>query len=187
MEKERALLIKKLGLYFEIKRKTLREIIVVFDGGRASHPEREVKKRVIIYFSGIRDTADDVIIEQSKKRLGDDILLITYDRALIEHVQAFHKKVVVMQPDLFWHLMQKSIIEQKGLRVGLVGHDIKKFDQDIDDFLPQGAADFDVLMESSILAGQLPIKDESEEPQGKVIKSKQSKEEKVIEKVMKKL
>jgi predicted RNA-binding protein with PIN domain len=187
LEDERALLIKKLGFYFEIKKETVRELLLVFDGGRSPHSEREVKKRIIIYFSGTRFSADEVIIEQAKKRMGEDILLVTHDRALIAQVVALNKKTVSMEAELFWHVIHQVSVEQKGaLSAGIEG-DVIKYKQEEDELLPSKPTELDALMEAMVLSHHKEEKNDFNDDQKRVAKNKKSKKEKTLESVIRKL
>ncbi|MBY0353058.1 NYN domain-containing protein [Candidatus Babeliales bacterium] len=89
LDKQRQQLIKQLGLYKAKKKEGAKEIVVVFDGGTFGHASREVRNGIVIIFSGQKSSADDWIIEYTEKKKGEEILLVSLDRKLIQACEKY--------------------------------------------------------------------------------------------------
>jgi predicted RNA-binding protein with PIN domain len=57
-------------------------IVLVFDGGSCHWPYKEKKGAVLVVYSGIHESADDYIRSYIRDHQGDDMLLVSSDRAL---------------------------------------------------------------------------------------------------------
>lgn len=79
-DRERARFIAQLNRYVRIKGHA---IIVVFDGGFSDVPYQETVASITIVYSGVRMTADQVLLDMLSSMAGSQILLISNDRALI--------------------------------------------------------------------------------------------------------
>lgn len=66
------------------------EIILVFDGGNSTYSTREVMDKITVVYSGIRQSADDYIIEYCNIHKTKQYLLITSDNALIKKITNQH-------------------------------------------------------------------------------------------------
>ena len=106
LDRQRGELIRQLSYY---KRKKEHEIVVVFDGGFFNHATREIKKGVIVVFSGRRASADDWIFEYVERNKGKELLLITHDKQLIDRCKKFGTDALGVKD--FYDLLQDSLLE----------------------------------------------------------------------------
>lgn len=83
-EKQRNQFIRQLGYYKHKKAKDIKEIIVVFDAGQFCHATREVKHGIVVVYSGQASNADSWIVDFTERKKGEEILIITMDRKLID-------------------------------------------------------------------------------------------------------
>lgn len=79
-DQERTRFIAQLNRYVRIKGHT---IIVVFDGGFSDVSYQETVGSVSVVYSGVRMTADQVLLDMVSSMAGNQILLVSNDRALI--------------------------------------------------------------------------------------------------------
>jgi predicted RNA-binding protein with PIN domain len=79
-DRERARFIAQLNRYVRIKGHA---ITVVFDGGFSDVSYQEAVGSVSVIYSGVRMTADQVILDMISSMAGNQILLVSNDRALI--------------------------------------------------------------------------------------------------------
>lgn len=84
LERQKSTLIKQLAYYKMSKAPDIKEILVIFDAGPSNHATRSVKSGVVIVYSGIRNSADDWILEYVGRNKDKEILVVTLDRALRE-------------------------------------------------------------------------------------------------------
>lgn len=183
---ERKILLQRLGSYFALKKETLNSIIIVFDGGDARHATREVKQGIVIIQSGQRASADDWIIEYTKKHPSQELLLVTMDRKLKEAVA--RPNIHCMGGEDFWSLMTAAIssTSPKKEKTGSQPGNLKKIHHDIDETMPSGSYSIDLLMEEASMrivpkeADTVPLKAAKKVSKG-------SKGERQLEHILKKL
>lgn len=149
-----------IGKYFKIKSKTIRQILLFFDGGSSMQMTREIKNGVVVMQSGQRMSADDIILEYIEKKNSQEILLVTNDRELIKLSHQNNKYVVCMDSDAFWELVCKTIIMDKGIPQSNkgAGGGMKKINHD--DNNRSSNSEFDALM--AMASMHLPDKDHDE-------------------------
>jgi predicted RNA-binding protein with PIN domain len=82
LELHKKALFRKLGVYKKIKQGTIKEIIVVLDGGSLLHAIREIHHGVIVLEAGYKRSADDWIIEYVDRYKTQEITIVSMDRAL---------------------------------------------------------------------------------------------------------
>ncbi len=82
LELHKKTLFRKLGVYKKIKQGTIKEIIVVLDGGSLVHAIREVHHGVTVLEAGYKRSADDWIIEYVDRYKTQEITIVSMDRAL---------------------------------------------------------------------------------------------------------
>lgn len=107
LDKKRTQFIRELGHYHAKKGQ---EIVVVFDGGHVSHAMREVRKGVVIVFSGYKSTADEWITDYMKRNKHKELLLVTRDRELIEQCEKYGADAIAGQD--FYFLMQDELLQE---------------------------------------------------------------------------
>lgn len=81
--------INEIALY--VKSRTLRASIV-FDGGQSAYPEISKHGALTVIFSGYKESADEFIINYVTNHKDYEILLISDDRQLCEHVKTAGKQ-----------------------------------------------------------------------------------------------
>lgn len=110
LDKQRDIFIKQLGYYKYKKEKDLREIIVVFDAGPFNHATREIKHGVVVIFSGQKSSADDWIINYTKKHSREDVLVVTMDRKIIEECERV--EIPTLSGVDFLNIMQSFLLNE---------------------------------------------------------------------------
>lgn len=193
LDKQRKQFIKQLG-YYKAKKKDVKEIIVVFDGGLLRHATREISNGIVIVFSGQKRSADEWILDYVKKHKEKEILLVTKDREVIDNCKKYGVDSIsvfdfydVMQNVLFDNI-QSNINDKKGQGVIHKYETIFDIDMEYDSNLINNQ-ELDLLMEQSFLNSCEDYKKDSDlEQQTRKSKSKKiSKKEKRIYKKLKKL
>jgi predicted RNA-binding protein with PIN domain len=58
------------------------QVVMVFDGGEGSRPTMYVESGMKIVYSGVYQTADDILLELIEKTGSGDVVLVTADRSL---------------------------------------------------------------------------------------------------------
>jgi len=79
--------IKFLALFERYARLSNNEIIIVFDGENEDYEYEKIYSHIQVYYSGYKQTADDVIKIKLKSSQGLDILLVTLDRELRQYAE----------------------------------------------------------------------------------------------------
>lgn len=87
------------------------KMIVVFDGGQSSFPEKIQQRGLTIIYSGYIDTADDLIKKKLTSLHGKDVLLVSSDREL--NVWASKYDIPSIGAQDFYELIQSSLAEQQ--------------------------------------------------------------------------
>jgi predicted RNA-binding protein with PIN domain len=82
LENHKKNLVRQLGIYRKIKKESIKDIIVVYDGGGFAHALRSVHHGVAVLESGYKQSADDWIIEYAQRYKNSDVTIVTMDRAL---------------------------------------------------------------------------------------------------------
>lgn len=99
--------VRRLGTYARIKRKTIKELLVVFDGGDFRWPQKEQKHGVVEVYSGFGMSADDWITQSVSSAKTYKYVVITNDLALKKRVVAFVS--LVLGVDEFFELVKKAL------------------------------------------------------------------------------
>ncbi len=102
-EANRKEFIHKLTIYAHRKGHT---IVIVFDGGTSTYPERTQYERVLVIFSGKFQTADDYIKQYMRTIQGQDVLLISSDRFLNKYVASYG--ISSLDAEVFYALLQEQ-------------------------------------------------------------------------------
>ena len=87
LAKHRDYFIRQLATYKVHRENSIKEIVVVFDAGPSNHATRSVKSGIVVVYSGTQSSADEWIIEFIARKKGNELLLVTLDRALREKGQ----------------------------------------------------------------------------------------------------
>lgn len=184
--RQRAQLISLLSSYREDKG---HEIVLVFDGGHATHALREVHGGVTVIFSGQKRSADDWIIEYIDRTDNQEVMLITRDRQIIDKTRResvdsldvvdFYKLVVASAAQKIAHKMSAQT------PVGA----IEKYEQVSCDMLEgYDSENIDALMiEQSISSVRSKELDSQRASKKKGAAKRRSKKEKRIEQKIRKL
>lgn len=176
-ETERSAFVNLLGRYRD---KRGHKVTIVFDAGPCRYPLREKQHGVEVIYSGEFETADDIIVAFVKEHPTKDILVVTADREIIRHVEAFN--VEVAPPNVFYDKV-KDLFKKSASAVARDRGDLIKISKD-------STKDLDTLMEEA--AGMTLLeKDETEEyliprhhqPKGDKVTKKQRKRMKKIDKL----
>jgi len=186
LEKQREAFIRQLGVY---KREKGHEVIVVFDAGLFGHATREIKNGVVVIYSGQKSSADDWIYEYVERNKGAEIILVSYDRQLVDRCKRYGADSLGISD--FKGVLQDLLLGQ--VELDMLGDipnygSIEKYEKDDDSPMKQiGSEALDLLMAETNLSGY--NKDESYiEKQNRKAKSKTlSKKEKKIYKKIEKL
>ena len=171
-ESKRMTFVRQLNEYAIKKGHT---IMLVFDGGPFSYPFKEQYDKVTVIFSGIRQTADDYIIEYVTSHASSSLILVSTDRKLTHY--ASQHGVTTLEALLFYKLLQESVEEQK----------IPKHkDQHVHKLSQEENPELDLLMEEA--AGKVPRKKEDYDTVPKQqVSERLSKKERVLLNKLKKL
>lgn len=150
IDQQREHFIRQLGYYQQKKHKEIKEIIVVFDAGPFRHATREIKHGITVVFSGQKSNADNWIIDFTERKKGQEILVITMDRELIE--SCGKNGAQALSSLEFYQLMQKCILENAPQKSTFsVITTLEKYEPiDLDDEFSQSPIDqhaLDLLME----------------------------------------
>lgn len=114
-EHERQRFINQLRKYAQQKGHT---IILVFDGGPSTWPTKTEKQGVGIIYSGIKQSADDVIKKMLSESGNKDVLLVSSDNEL--YVSARTSRASVMDAVAFYHLIMQSKDTSAGAHKGTI-------------------------------------------------------------------
>ncbi len=161
IDQHKQLLIKHLGLY-KYHKPSIKEIILVFDGGVSNHASRMVKEGVVIVESGVKHTADDWLIAFVARNKGREILLITLDRALREHIERLGANWLSVFD--FHHLMLGLLVEVTSVSGQAIASNVVVYERDEDGADGHGFGmnkhALDMLMEQASLDVQAKAEDQ---------------------------
>jgi len=82
LDAQKAIFLRQLSAYKQLKIDTTLDIIIVFDGGPSTHATRLIKNGITIIQSGTKQSADDWIIDFTVRNKNKAITVVTLDRAL---------------------------------------------------------------------------------------------------------
>jgi predicted RNA-binding protein with PIN domain len=188
LESQRNQLIKELGYYRNKKKNSIKEILLVFDGGFSSKADRQVHNGVVVIFSGNKYSADDWIIKFTKKHSREEMLLVSKDRKLISACKLYGADSIDVYD--FYDIVQNNLLEdiEKEFKIGeelqvlkLENQDF--FDEQLQGFDPKRSQALDILM------SQVDISNIDKQLESEILekKEKMSKADKKIYKKIKKL
>lgn len=188
LDLQKKILLKALGIYKNVKKQLIKEIIIVFDGGSLVHAVREIHYGIVSLESGYKKSADDWIIEYTRKYKTQEITIISMDRDLClacEKTGAFSMNVFD-----FIKIIQ-DVIKENTLTTPLEGpikNSIQKYSTpntclDID--IPSNDGSIDSLMTEGSLMQPSPKKDNA--PQKETNASIKNKNDRNLFKKLKKI
>jgi YacP-like NYN domain len=149
-DKERNHFIAQMGRYAKIKQ---HKIIVVFDGGPYEWVHREKMNGTIVIYSGVHESADDVIKHYLEDHQAKDLLLVSTDREI--NAVASRLDIPSIDAKDFYILVKHALHKEPEEIVELSGDVVKitKEEQADIDALMHAASEFvpvkkeDVVME----------------------------------------
>lgn len=104
-------------------KKTGHMIILVFDGGPSYWQSCEKYENVTVIYSGMNQTADDAIVHYCQENKNNDLLLVTADRDLIDHVGALG--IISTSPLVFSFYVQQAL-QKISVKVKIDQNKVKK-------------------------------------------------------------
>lgn len=151
LDKHRDLIVSQLGFYKK-KKATIKEIVLVFDGGHWAHATREIRHGITVIFSGQKQNADDWIVDYVGRMKGEELMLITRDKELISRCSKWVEAISVVD---FYDIVQNALLDEvyvdmkEGSETGL-----KKYEQEDKVGVPEIESEaLDVLMKQVSLEG----------------------------------
>ena len=128
LDKQRDQLVRHLGFYKKRKSGGIKEIIIVFDGGRESRATREVRQGIVVIFSGQKASADDWIAKYVERTPTEDLLLVTRDRGLIARCRS--PRLESISVVTFYDIVKETIFEELEEELSKEHESIKKYKHD---------------------------------------------------------
>jgi len=178
LDKQRRQLIKQLGYYKKRREGKIKDIVVVFDGGRLGRATREIRGGVVVVFAGHKRSADDWIVDFVDRKKDRELMLVTRDRELIEKCRKLNSSIEVIRGVDFYKIMQERLLEEVGedLERDADEGGVKKYKRD-----EVASEALDLLMEQAPLdlyekVDEVDVGDEKSRKKGK--ERKASKKEK---------
>jgi len=165
-EKQRQSFIRQLAYYKHKKQSEIKDLIIVFDAGPERHATREVKSDVVIIFSGQKSTADMWIADYTKRHKGQEIVVVTTDKALSSACQL--QGATVVRSAEFYTLVHnclrediyaKQEIQESGKALDLhkfkdlniIVHELEELDK-LENQKPINRQALDLLMEEASIS-----------------------------------
>lgn len=181
LDQQKRQFLHDVAIYRHARASTVKELIVVFDGGERDHATREVKAGVVIVEAGQKSSADDWIVDYVARKPHEEIALITMDRALKQRCGS----VLSLDVDDFFSYV-RSVALASPLAAPGSGHDvIVKYERDEDEGEAQELIDQLMHEHSRVLREHGKKDDQVSSPRDR--QRSLSKEEKKIRKSIKKL
>ena len=136
-EQARNQFLAQLGRYARRKR---HKIILIFDGGSSSMPEKTEQHGINLIYSGYVDTADDLIKKKLTDLHGKDVLLVSSDRELISWASKYD--IPSIEAADFYELLQSALAAHPEVGVDVVINEIQLSDgaeQDLDTLMEEAS------------------------------------------------
>lgn len=131
--------IKRFDEYVSLRHN---DVVIFFDAGPGYYKSVEQYGKIVIYYSGQEQTADDLIKDWLAKHKGQDVLLVTSDRDICDFASRLQFVSIGSQDfsRVFNHVMaQEAEYEQKlSATVHKVSRDAHP---DLDELMEQGSRD----------------------------------------------
>ncbi len=134
-EQERQRFIQRLSRYGRRKKHTM---VVIFDGGPQTWPSKELINGVKVVFSGVNETADELIMQYIKDCRTKELLLVSSDNELARFAST-HEIISIGVHD-FDYLMREALTAASDKR----GDIARESEIELDDTVH----DLDALMEA---------------------------------------
>lgn len=93
-DSQRARFIRRLNEYLSKKNRTIKRLIVVFDGGELRHAESYDRGAFSEVYSGFVDSADDWIVRHVERSGFGEYVVVTNDRGLSKRVSPYVRLVL---------------------------------------------------------------------------------------------
>ena len=171
-EPERERFIAQIGRYGRIKD---HKMVVVFDGGPVEWTFKERKNGVSVVYAGHHESADDVIKRYLGEQKTRDILLVSSDHELRERASRLSFPSI---GSFHFYQIMVEVLQEKGEVQIVTGQVVKTKKKE--------NTDLDALMEESSRVIPIKTQDLPKAPEIKR-KGKRSREERRLEKILKKL
>ncbi len=153
LESHKKTLLRKLGTYKKIKQNTIKEIIIVYDGGCLAHALREIHHGIVTLEAGYKNSADDWIIDYVNRYKNEEITIVSMDRALcltceqhgafsisvFDFVQALNQVIQESIPNSQIEQIQSPDTHQFGEVNFETDIDLPKKPVNLDDLMNEGA------------------------------------------------
>lgn len=175
-EAQRRAFIDRVATYAHLREHT---IFVVFDGGSGRFPSKSYVNPITVIYSGIEQSADDVLKRLSVEYAHKQTMLVSSDRQLCSSVQS--QGVVCLDADVWESVLAGArdvLATALPTKSGEQAHKRAGY---------ESSAELDALMQRA--SEQMMVKDEQGGFAARRVPAKQtlSKEEKKIQKLVKKL
>jgi len=128
-EKQRQSFIRQLAYYKHKKQSEIKDMIIVFDAGPERHATREVKSDVVIIFAGQKTSADTWITDYTKRHKGQEIVVVTTDKALSSACQ-LQGATVIRSADFYTlvhNCLREDIYAKQEAQQADSNYDLHKF------------------------------------------------------------
>ena len=116
-----------LNLFEQYAAMRSHEIILVFDGDSDVYELLDRYQLIRIYYSGYKQTADDLIKKKLKLLQGKDVLLVTSDRDIRQFAKQYSVESIGSQE--FYKILQ-SVMQRKEQQQVIIAQTIHKTSQD---------------------------------------------------------
>lgn len=194
---EKKILLKKLSIYKKLKSNTIKEIIIVYDGGIFKHASRVVYEGISVIESGKKYSADEWIISYLDRDYLTNLMVVSDDNEII--VKCHQHKVFTLDVLSFAEVVEtnyKEFLSQKtnSETLNQISSLLEKYSHEEDEFSGTELASrynhayVDSLMEeATLMRNQESEKEEIIHPTRAAKKQTHSKKEKDIIKIIKKV
>lgn len=176
-ERRRARFIERVAAY---ARSSSNDITIVFDGGDSPFPERVREYGIVVYYSGYKESADDVIKRLLNQARHADVILVSTDRDLCWYAE--NLEIVTIDSHVFYGYMSEKEAFGKTSKLRKNGELHKREGH-------ESEAEIDALMEeaSSMMFLQSDDDEYTQHEHRRKQKKKCSKAERRLQKIVKKL
>ena len=146
-ESQKKIFMRQLVIYQQCK-PAISEIILVFDAGPFGHATREVHTGIVVMHAGQRSCADRWICDFVQRHKGQEILLVSNDRALNDAVCKLGARVTSCQ-DFYIFLREALGPRAEPIGVAVSGDLIKYYHEEDEGVFFEEKNMVDLLMEQS--------------------------------------
>lgn len=146
-ETQRSAFVNLLGRYLK---KRQHKIVVMFDGGPFYYPSTEKQKGVTVWYSGQKQSADDLIISYAQEHHTKELLVVTLDGQLCAKVG--ESRVETVDPNFFYERV-RSVCDPEKRGTLSENDEVNKLSEENDEELDQ------LMYEAAGM--RVPLKEES--------------------------